>query len=205
VYSRTATILTTLARVYGEQRLRHALGSYTRKFRFLHPTPSDFLGVMQEELGAEAGVNLSRALFERGTVDYLVRDISNAPDTAAAGVFDGPKGREQKKPESLHPAAQYTSRVVVYRHGSLEFPVEIELVFEDGSREWQHWDGHGFTHNVDHLGPSKLAAVAVDPEQRILLDDDLSNNYASVKGGSAPRSLERSLYFAQELLGGLGP
>jgi Peptidase family M1 domain len=205
VYSRTATIMTTLARVYGEQRLRHALGSYTRKFRFEHPTPGDFSSVMQDELGPEAATALSRALFERGTVDYLVRDISNAPETAAAGVFDGPNGREQKKPESPHPASEYTSRVVIYRHGSLEFPVEIELVCEDGSREWQRWDGHGFTHNVDHRGPSKVVSVSIDPEQRILLDDDLSNNWYSTKGGSAPRSLERALYFAQGILGGLAP
>jgi Peptidase family M1 domain len=205
VYSRTATIMTTLARVYGEQRLRHALGSYTRKFRFSHPTPSDFTGVMQDELGAEAATALSLALFERGTVDYLVRDISNAPETKAAGVFDGPNGREQKKPDSPHPATQYVSRVVIYRHGSLEFPVEIELVCEDGSREWQRWDGHGFTHNVDHVGPSKVVAVSVDPEQRILLDDDLSNNWYSTHGGSAPRSLERALYLAQGVLGGLAP
>jgi hypothetical protein len=205
VYSRTATIMTTLARVYGTQRVAHALGTYTRQFRFAHPTPSDFLGVMQNELGAEAETALSRALFERGTVDYLVRDISNAPEAAAAGVFDGPNGREQKKPEPPHPTAQYAGRVVVYRHGSLEFPVEIELICEDGSRTFQHWDGHGFTHNVDYVGPSKIVAVIVDPEQRILLDDDLSNNWASTSGGSAPRSLERSLYVAQGLLGGVGP
>ena len=205
VYSRTATILTTLARVYGEPRVHHALGSYTRKFRFLHPTPSDFSSVMQAELGAEAATALSRALFERGTVDYLVREISNAPEHAAAGVFDGPSGREQKKSEPGHPPARYASRAVVYRHGSLELPVEIELVFEDGSRQWQHWDGHGFTHNIDHVGPSRMISVSIDPAQKILLDDDLSNNWASTKGASAPRSLERALYVAESVLGGVGP
>jgi Peptidase family M1 domain len=205
VYSRTATIMTTLARVYGQERVAHALGAYTRQFRFLHPTPSDFLSVMEDELGTEAETALSRALFERGTVDYLVRELSNAPETTPAGVFDGPSGREQKKPEPPHPPTGYSSRAVVYRHGSLELPVEIELICEDGSREWQHWDGHGFTHNVDHVGPSRVASVIIDPEQRILLDDDFSNNWVSIKGGSAPRSLERALYVTQGLLGGLGP
>jgi hypothetical protein len=205
VYSRTATILTTLGRAYGEERVRHALGSYTRKFRFQHPSPADFSGVMQNELGAEAATALTRSLFERGTVDYLVRDISNSPLSAAAGIFDGPNGREQKKLEPPHVPADYASRVVLYRHGSLELPVEIQLVFEDGSREWQHWDGRGYTHNVDHVGPSKVLAVSVDPEERILLDDDLSNNELSTKRASAPRSLERALYVAQSALGGLGP
>jgi hypothetical protein len=205
VYSRTATIMTTLARVYGEQPLRHALGRYARQFRFAHPTPSDFSSVLKDELGQDAATASARALFERGTVDYLVREISNAPESAAAGVFDGPNGRQQKKPEPAHSPRKYTSRVVVYRHGSLELPVDIELVCEDGARVFQHWDGHGFTHNVDHSGPSRVVAVRVDPEQRILLDDDFSNNAISIDGSSAPRTLERSLYVAQTLLGGLGP
>jgi hypothetical protein len=205
VYSRTASIMTTLARVYGEARVRHALGAYTRQFRFLHPTATDFLGVMNAELGEEAETQLARALFERGTVDYLVRDISNAPIIAPAGIFDGPSGREEKKREPAQAPTQYQSRVVVYRHGSLEFPVAIELVCADGSRDFEHWDGHGFTHNVDHTGPSKVVSVSVDPEVRVVLDDDLSNNSTSVKGASAPRSFERALYVAQGLLQGAGP
>ncbi len=205
VYSRTATIMLTLARVYGEANVRHAMGAYTRKFRFAHPTPNDFLGVMRDELGAEAATALERALFERGTVDYLVREISNAPAITPAGVFDGPNGREEKKPEPEHETAEYTSRVVVYRHGSLELPVEIALLCEDGSRAFEHWDGHGFTHSVEHHGSSKVVAVTVDPEHRVLLDDDLSNNWLDTRGATAPRSVERALYVAQSLLGAVGP
>jgi Peptidase family M1 domain len=205
VYSRTAIVMATMGRVYGEARVAHAVGTYTRRFRFLHPTPSDFSSVMQEELGADAAAALSSALFARGTVDYLVRDISNAPAPSAAGVFDGPSGRQQKKPDPPHAVGQYAGRVVIFRHGTLELPVDIELVCEDGSRQRRHWDGHGFTHNVDYSGPSQIVAVSVDPEHRILLDDDLTNNWYSSNSVPAPRSLERGLYTAQVLLGALGP
>jgi len=205
VYSRTATVLSTLARVYGRERFNHALGVYARKFRFQHPTQADFLNVMQTELDSRAVTALTRALSERATVDYLVREISNAPVSAPAGVFDGPGGREQKKPEAPHEATEYTSRVVVYRHGTLELPVDIELRFEDGTLQLRHWDGSGFTFNVDNVGPSKLASVYVDPEQRILLDDDRSNNWLTTRSNSAPRVSERALYAAQVLLGAFGP
>jgi len=205
VYSRTATVLATVARVFGRERFNHALGVYTRKFRFQHPTKADFLNVMQSELDGRAVTALTLAFSERATVDYLVREISNAPLSAPAGVFDGPGGREQKKAEAPHDAAEYTSRVVVYRHGTLQLPVEIELRFEDGTKQLRHWDGTGFTFNVDNVGPSKLASVQVDPEQRILLDDDRSNNWLSTQGNSAPRSRERALYAAQVLLGAFGP
>ncbi len=205
VYSRTATVMATMARVYGEERVARALGNYTRRFRFRHPGPSDLVAVMQEELGADAASALSTALFARGTVDYLVREISNAPEPSAAGVFDGPDGRQKRKPDAPHAIGQYVGRVVVYRHGTLELPVDIELTCEDGTRQRQHWDGHGFTHNVDYAGPSPIVTVSVDPEQRILLDDDLSNNWVSTKTVRAPRNFERGLYVAQLLLGAAGP
>jgi hypothetical protein len=205
VYSRTAIVLSTLARVYGSQRINHALGVYTRKFRFQHPTAADFLGVMQSELDGQAVTALTQALSDRATVDYLVREISNAPISAAAGVFDGPSGREQKKPEAPHQAAEYASRVVVYRHGTLQFPVQIALGFEDGTKQLRRWDGSGFTFNVDNVGPSRLVSVNVDPEQRILLDDDRSNNWLSTEPSSTALCRERALYAAQLLLGALGP
>ena len=134
-----------------------------------------------------------------------MREISNAPLSAAAGVFDGPSGREEKKPEAPHQAAEYASRVVVYRHGALQFPVEIALGFEDGTKQLRHWDGSSSTFNVDNLGPSRLVSVNVDPEQRILLDDDRSNNWLSIQGDPAPHCREGALYAAQLLLGALGP
>lgn len=205
VYSRTATVLGTLARVYGRERFNHALGVYARKFRFQHPTTADFMSVMESELDSRAVTALTLALSERASVDYLVREISNAPISAAAGVFDGPSGREQKKPEAPHEAAEYSSRVVVYRHGTLQFPVEIELGFEDGTKQLRHWDGTAFTFNVDNVGPSRLVSVNVDPAQRILLDDDRSNNWLSIPVSSAPRVREHALYAAQVLLGAFGP
>jgi len=205
VYSRTATVLATLANIYGKERFNHALGVYARKFRFQHPTSADFLAVMQSELDERAVNALTLALSERATVDYLVREISNAPLTAAAGVFDGPSGREQRKPEAPHEPTAYASRVVVYRHGLLQLPVEIELGFEDGSKQLRHWDGSGVTFNVDNVGPSPLSSVNVDPRQHLLLDDDRSNNWLTTKSGSVSHLCERTLYAAQLLLGAFGP
>ena len=205
VYSRTATLLGTIANVYGRERLNHALGVYTRQFRFAHPVATDFLAVMQAELGAEATQAMTQALFNRGTVDYLVREISNASVTAEAGVFDGPKGREQKKPPASHASARFASRVIVYRHGLIELPVEIELVFEDGSKKLERWDGHGSTFSIDNVAISRLVSANVDPEQRILLDDERGNNWLTTRGARYPRSMERALYGAQLLLGAFGP
>jgi Peptidase family M1 domain len=205
VYSRTATILATIGRVYGMERLEHALGEYTRSMRFSHPRPAEFMDVMKRELGTEVAAVLESALFERGHVDYVARELSSVPADPEGGIFDGPHGRETRKPTPKRPAARWLGRVVVYRHGTLELPVDIDLIAEDGSRRREHWDGHGLAHAIDYSGASRLTAVQVDPERRILLDDDLMNNALSDHPARASRVWEGVTYAAELLLSGLGP
>ncbi|MEO6601993.1 MAG: M1 family metallopeptidase [Polyangiaceae bacterium] len=205
VYSRTAVALATIERVYGRARFRRALGLYTRNYRFEHPTWQDFVSSTLGELDAQAVTALTAVFFQRGTVDYLVRDISNAPITLAAGVFDGPSGRETKKPGAASAASQYASRAVVFRHGSLHFPVDIALTFEDGTKQMRHWDGRSDTYAVDSSGPSRLVSVYVDPDERILLDDDRSNNWFSTQSASAPRCFDQLLFAAQTAFGAFAP
>jgi hypothetical protein len=75
VYSRTAAILGTLARVYGEDAVLGALGVYARRYRFRHPGPEELLGVFAETMGPDVAATLRAALFEKGWVDYAVDDI----------------------------------------------------------------------------------------------------------------------------------
>ena len=70
---------------------------------------------------------------------------------------------------------RFRARAVVYRHGSLVFPVEIALIDEQGTITRTTWDGSGPFHVVEHRGPSPIARVVVDPDQRVLIDDDLLN------------------------------
>ena len=205
VYSRTAITLATIERVYGRARFQRAFGLYTRSQRFKHPTFQDFLANISGELDASAISALTTALFERGTVDYLVRDISNAPVTSAAGVFDGPSGRENKKPEASHANSEFTSRAVVFRHGSLQLPVDIALAFEDGTKQMRHWDGVGSSFEVTNSGPSRLVSIDIDPDERVLLEDDRSNNWFSTAGAAAPRCLDQLLFAAQTAFGALSP
>jgi hypothetical protein len=202
VYSRTATVLSTLERVYGKQQLDLALRDYAEAARFRHPEPPQLLEAVRGRLGDGAARNLSRALFERGGVDYLVRDVQSAASDPRAGVFDDGSGRRTVPRSELRPPPRWAGHAVVLRHGSLEFPVQIELLFEDGSREQRDWSGEGSRYTVRYEGPSRLIGVSVDPQQRVLLDDNLTNNAAALHDQGAPRSLERLTYYFQLLLGG---
>lgn len=202
VYSRTASVFSTLERVYGKKNLDLALAVYAAFARFRHPEPQHLLDAVRGRLGEGAAKNLQRALFERGNVDYLVRDVQSAARDPHAGVFDEASGRRTVPRSELRPPAHWVGHAIVLRHGTLELPVQIELWFDDGHRERRDWNGEGSRYTVSYEGPARLVGVTVDPDHRVLLDDDLTNNAASNEDQGAPRSFERLLYWAELLLGG---
>ncbi len=83
--------------------------------------------------------------------------------------------------------------------------MDVALRFADGSRARRHWDGRGRFQPIDVEGPSQLTAAVIDPDLAILLDDDLTSNSTRRGGGTVSRLVERGVYAAELLLGGLGP
>jgi hypothetical protein len=176
VYSRTAAVFDTLARVYGEDPVVGALGNYARRFRFQHPGPEQLLGVFAETMGPEVATTLRTALFEKGWVDYAVDDVREAS-------------------------------VLVRRRGTLSFPVDVELTFEDGSRRRERWDGAGESKRIAISGASRLSAAVVDPDRRITIDTNLENNAGAAPGSEhgALRTMERATYWMQLAVQAVSP
>lgn len=179
VYARTATILETLARVYGEDPVMRALGRYTRTFRFQHPVPDDLIASFEQVMGARVAATLRAALFDKAWVDYAIDGVSSEEGWA-----------------------------LVRRRGTLSFPVEIELTYSDGSTERVAWNGEGESMRITPHGKSSaLRSAVVDPDDRVLCDGNVQNNHGSSPegGAGARRTLERATYFAQLLLQAVSP
>ena len=157
-------------------------------------------------MGDDADSFARGALLEGGTVDFVAKDLRSLPVRPRAGVFDGPRGRvEEPAPERGDATSKWASRVLVFRHGSLRVPVDVALSFEDGTRTMRHWDGRGKRQVLDVESASPLVAAQVDPELRVLLDDDLVNDAVRRDRPGAARIVERCTYAAELLLGVLGP
>jgi len=199
IYGRTSLLFGTIANVYGEAQLASALGRYTRRYRFAHPTPEQFLAVLAETLSPRAMDNLRGALFAGQGVDYEVRDLISAPAALETPAPDAP----DVDPPTL--ATLVESQVVVYRHGELAFPVDVELVAASGERFLEHWDGEARFHVVSHRGTSPIVSAVVDPDGRVLLDEDLLNNARSVRTTQPLALWERGLFAFQLALGCLTP
>ena len=80
------------------------------------------------------------------------------------------------------------------RRGSLELPVEVDLIDDDGKAERRFWDGRGAWTAFEHRGPRPIVAAIVDPERRVLIDDNLLNNAAQPRApGRGARDRAREL------------
>jgi hypothetical protein len=186
VYARSATILDTLSRVYGEQRMQEVLSDYCHEYRFAHPTPADFLAHMEAGLGSEAGRALRALLDERGWLDYRVAELHSERDSGSE--VDG-AGNEA-----------WLGEVLIERHGTVSLPVEIALIAADGSRTLHRWDGREPWLKLGYRGATQLVGAMIDPEVKLSIDSNLLNNAKSHTGASTARSFERLLYGAQWLL-----
>lgn len=187
VYGRTATILTTLGRVYGPDLVRRTIGRYARRYRFEHPGPEEFIAAFNEVLGPDVATTLRTALFYQGTVDYIVDSIDSERENAKEGIFgdpehadagDAPPGASSAAPPRPAPpeGSGYRGYALVRRLGTLRFPVDIDFIGQDGTVERVRWEARERAVRLPYTGKSKLSAVVIDPEHRVLLDDNLSNN-----------------------------
>ena len=70
VYSRTATILATLAHVYGEDLVRRAIGRYTRRYRSSTQGRRSCSARSRRSSAPGAGAAARTAFFDEGWVDY---------------------------------------------------------------------------------------------------------------------------------------
>jgi hypothetical protein len=204
VYSRTASVIETLARVYGRDAVDRALARYTRRFRFEHPGPDDFIGVFGEVLGADVASTLRSALFDRGWVDYAVDRVRSERAQSPAGTFDRDGKRETVTREDQ---GGWDGSVLVRRRGTLVFPVDVELELEDGTTRREHWDGEGESTRIAWHGPAALVAAVVDPDDRVLVDSNPENNRGAAPDARrrAPRVLERVGYWAELALQTVAP
>jgi hypothetical protein len=70
------------------------------------------------------------------------------------------------------------------------------------------WDGEGDSIRVPYSGSQALKSAEIDPGHAVLLDEKITNNFAATDISAthgAPRTAERTTYWAELLLQGFFP
>lgn len=154
VYMRGKLVLTSLERQVGEKTMNKIMRTYFQKFRFKHPSSSDFQKVV-EAVTKSKWNDFFQAYVQRGEMaDFAIESIST---------------KQMKN--------GYESLVLLRRYGGSPQPVTIWFQFEDGQTARKQWDGTQDHVQLQVNSTSPLAYATVDPSLNVVLDNRRYNNY----------------------------
>jgi hypothetical protein len=219
-YGKTATLLATLESLVGRDTMDEAMHVYFMKFRFTHPTSEDFLRTIEAVAVAKGratvipadpswpagfadvpAVNSSlrpyfnQAVYGTQVLDYAVDSVSSDPVQ-----WWLPEPKDAKAQKEL----AYQSIVYLHRKGDFVLPVTVEIVFDDGTRLREHWDGVDRWQKLSFVRNARVVSAEIDPDHAVLLDTDVFNNSYTTAAGDVPaRKLTTIWTSVQQLFGQL--
>ena len=205
-YSKPEMMLWTLERWLGEETMLKAMKTFFQRYRFQHPTTQDFIDTFNEVAPDDLSWFFKETFFSSERFDYAIEAARSTRIPQPEGIFDDgpvhPISSEDDEPEDQR---EYLTEVVVGRLEGARFPVEVLMVFDDGEEVRREWDGQDRWHRFSFQKPSRLKYAEVDPDRKLLLDIDPTNNsrYRSTEEGFALATRKwaaKWLFWLQNLL-----
>ena len=192
-YAKTDLALRTMESYLGAEKFEAAMRHYYEKARFTHPRGEDFVRLFDEGAGEDLTWFWQPALWGTQTLDYEILDITKRRKPGPVGLFDDGKGKrvEKEAPKKEDKDAPWISEVVLHRKGDFVFPVELKVVFEDGSEKREKWDGgksgEPAWKRFVYETKKPVAWAEIDPDGKVPLDVARFNNGRRVEAETAPR------------------
>ncbi|MDX1393806.1 MAG: M1 family metallopeptidase [Gemmatimonadota bacterium] len=151
-YNKPAAMLVLLREtVLGPEVFDPAFRDYIRKWAYRHPQPSDFIRHMEDASGRDLDWFFRGWVYENGLLDQAVASVERTGDTTV---------------------------VAIENRGTIPMPLEIRIMFQDGSEETyevpvEKWAETG-RYTLEVTG-GRVRHVQLDPDGE-LPDADRSNN-----------------------------
>jgi hypothetical protein len=187
-YGKSATMLLTLEKVIGEDTLREALHTYFMRFRFTHPTGTDFIKTVEEVSGRDLKWYFDQAVYGTQVMDYSVANAHSDPLK-----WWEPAAGSNRKDEV------YRTYVSVRRKGDFVFPVDVVVKFDDGSTATEHWDGQERWTRFQYDRKAKVVSAEIDPQNQVTMDRNFFNNsYTLDADARATHKMRNIFVFASE-------
>jgi hypothetical protein len=179
-YNKTALWLHTLERYLGWRRLQRGMSLFFTRSTFKHPTPEDFFSAINEGAGRDLNWYFDQVYRSSNAFDYAVGTLTT-----------------EKRGDAYH------TEVMVQRRGEALFPVDVQVMFDDGSRVREHWDGRERWKLYTWDRRAAAVSAEVDPDSVLLLDIDRTNNsrtLAPQTGKAARQWTARWFLWLQDLV-----
>ncbi|HEY4432346.1 MAG TPA: M1 family metallopeptidase [Paenibacillus sp.] len=170
VYIRGKLVLKDIERQVGTKAMNSIMSTYARKFRFKHPTTSDFQKVVEKVTNKSWQGYFDDYIYGGGAPDFSVDTITVKKNGGSA-------------------AQSYESLVKITNKGSHYVNVPIKFTFSDGSATERVWNGEGAETTFQLLSDKLLLSAEIDPEHTILLETKHLNNFRLAE--IEPKTLSR--------------
>ena len=158
-YAKPASVLYTLEKHVGEETMRSIIRTYYDRWRFKNPTTRDFIAVANEVAGEDLSWFFDQFIYGSVAVDYRVQAIQ-VKKTSADSVA----------------TETYRSTVTLERVEDGVFPLDVRVDFSSGRSETIAWDGRDKWKKYEFDGEEKVTEVYIDPDNKVFLDTNRSNN-----------------------------
>jgi hypothetical protein len=202
-YGKPALTFQTLEGLLGDEMMRTVLQTYARRFRFGHPTTEDLIATVNEVTGGDYRWFFEETFYSSNLCDYKI-EVANREPQALVGFKEGPGGLTYVEPAPKAESDLFDAEVTVRRLGEVRLPVEVLVEFEGGTRKREAWDGKDRWVRFRYPGGPKVVRAVVDPDGRLALDVNPSNNAWRDEQGAARRAASklsmRFLFWLQNLL-----
>ncbi len=181
-YGKPAMMLRTLENYLGWETFQKIMSTFYDRWQFRHPEPQDFFEVVNEISGQDMTWYFEQTYNSSNVFDYAVGLVSSSPIWGTTGyiekdgelIFKQSDRKEQN--EDVDSTTQFNTTVFVRRWGEAIFPVEVKITFDNGDEILEQWDGKDRWARFDYLKNAKVEKVEVDPEHKLVLDVNYSNN-----------------------------
>jgi hypothetical protein len=157
--------------------MNEAMRAYVSHWRFKHPKTADFIQVMSDVAGEDLSWYFDQALLTNAALDYSISAVESNEIVDTGYGFD--RDVDEATP------SLFENEVSIRRLGEFRFPVEVEIVFDDGEVIRESWDGQEPWKRLTYLKPVRLSSATVDPDKKIPLDRSYTNNSRTLE----PRQL----------------
>jgi len=161
VYFKTATMLYNLEYVLGKELFKHCMQKYFEKWKYAHPYYEDFKTSIMHSSGTDLNWFFDQWINTTKKIDYKVKKVIS---NKGAG-----------------------STVTLERKTTMQMPLDLEIQYEDNSKEkfhvpntyfvketdamvlekWTGWDEWNTTYSFETNSQKKIKNVVIDPSKRL--------------------------------------
>ena len=176
-YSKGAVFLSQLGYVIGKENLDKTLLRYYKEWSFKHPTPNDFIRVAEKVSGAELDWYLTDWTQTTNTIDYGIKEV----------LLENTKTKVSLERLGLMPMPIDIN--VIYEDGSVEnFYIPLQMMRADKpnpnpSQKWTvlpDWNWANPTYDFMIVNDKKIKSIIIDAS-KLMADINLNNNTYELK------------------------